>query len=241
MLRCLIYSLLVVLATGAFQNTPNELYARFITPGVTLMPSIGNGYVSTFLQSGEVYIAGLFNGFLDIAPSHRAVVPSPVNYTISIVNDPSYKLVNGGYLFDVEKAIFSQFWAVEKNNTQVAAIEQRWFAHRNHRSLIVHQLIVDNLQNNNVLPLSLNNNAQYTSEDIFLEEVKSTNSQVLLFNGKIKHAEAINGQVVQMALCTSKDLDINVPASLSATYYSLSTFRTDIYGDSQFPTTDAAK
>jgi len=219
----------------------NEFYVEQITNS-TLMPSIGNGYVATFIGSSSVYIGGLFNGFLSITPSHRASVPSPINYELALGPSQQGSLQSAGYLLNLTQATFSQYTNVlGTSGNKLAGVEQMWYAHQTYRSLLVFELIVDNSNNPSSLTLQLAHPVSSESSDITFKQVRLENTQVLLFNGTINQPEAVDGQRVVVAFCTtnSSTLTLNIPAGQQERYYFLSTFRTDIYGDSQFPANDA--
>lgn len=225
---------------NCYESNANNIFSQNVTSS-TLMPSIGNGFVSTFIGSSEIYIAGLFNGFLDITPSHRAQVPSPINYKISI-NGQS--LQNTGYLLNIEQATFSQFYKVQTGSQNQPEIEQIWYAHQLYRSLIVHEIHVNNTKNSNSLSFTVSNSFNQSSPDITFTEINNQNSNILL-NGFINQPEAINGQKVQIAMCypnfDNNQQSLTVPAGKYMIFYYLATFRTNIDGDSQFPPTDARK
>ncbi len=46
---------------------------------VALMPLLGNGFLGTIVNSTDLYVSGLFNGYLTVTPSHRARLPTPLN------------------------------------------------------------------------------------------------------------------------------------------------------------------
>ena len=108
---------------------------------------------------------------------------------------------------------------------------------------MVFQLEIDNSQNPNSVGVQLSHPVSSASSDISFSQVRLTNSDVLLYNGSILQPEAVNGQQVVVAFCTtnSSTLTLTVSAGEKQLFYFLSTFRTDIYGDSQFPANDALK
>lgn len=124
----------------------------------TQMPAVGNGYLATQIGSDAVYVAGVFNGAATEAPSHRARIPSPVNfrppgnqqhaalhlreatyYRRSWI--PAYKDAWFGF------APCGPWWANTAADSCTAStaklwVEQRWYAHRVLRSVLVHEVEV---------------------------------------------------------------------------------------------------
>ena len=203
------------------------------------MPSIGNGYVSSFIGATQVYVAGLFNGFLTVGPSHRAVIPSPLNYVLSL--NGSGTLSSTGYLLDVERAVYSQFSEVVATTGAVlASVEQSWFAHRANRSLVVHQIDVDNSKNVATLELKVNNGLKnISSPDVRFFSTKQDG--FLLYAGSTIQSETLQGPRFTIAVCTT-DLSaetgassLSVPAGQTKSFYFVSVFSTDLPDDTKFP------
>ena len=83
-----------------------------------LVPSIGNGYVSTVVGSETVFVGGLFSGRnyngLDMTPaSHRARIPAylNVNITNGVVDyvdrfGDEQEVHLGGFAIDVKRGVF---------------------------------------------------------------------------------------------------------------------------------------
>eukprot|EP01022_Parablepharisma_sp_SALTPOND_P032450 TRINITY_DN8460_c0_g1_i2.p1 TRINITY_DN8460_c0_g1~~TRINITY_DN8460_c0_g1_i2.p1 ORF type:complete len:729 (+),score=78.46 TRINITY_DN8460_c0_g1_i2:210-2396(+) len=95
-------------------------------------PAIGNGYLATMIFSDSVYIAGVYNGNMTDYdnPSHRARVPSTLNITVtSIDGKPAGKV---DCALDLEAGRY-----IERFN---GAIEQTIYAHREHKTLLVHEM-----------------------------------------------------------------------------------------------------
>ena len=57
-------------------------YTEKTISDIALNPAIGNGRIATIINSDTVYVAGLFNGYLDKTPSKKARIPSTHNITI---------------------------------------------------------------------------------------------------------------------------------------------------------------
>ena len=94
------------------------------------MPAIGNGYISTYLNSEYIYMAGVYNGAGAITPSHRAKIPSTVNLR-------AYKLNN--------KKTYNEDLACDMKGGrvlyQIGRVAQgSWFAHREYKDVMVYEL-----------------------------------------------------------------------------------------------------
>jgi hypothetical protein len=123
------------------------------------MPAVGNGYLATQIGSDALYVAGVFNGAATEAPSHRARIPSPVNFRAPGNQQhaalhlreatyyrrswiPAYKDAWFGF------APCGPWWANTAADSCTASsasklwVEQRWYAHRVLRSVLVHEVEV---------------------------------------------------------------------------------------------------
>ena len=120
------------------------------------MPAIGNGYLATQIGSDAIYVAGVYNGAATTDPSHRARVPSTVNFRAPGISShaalnlreatyyrrssvPPYKDAWFGY------AACGPWWANTvgdscTSSSNQAWLEQRWYAHRLLRSVLVHEI-----------------------------------------------------------------------------------------------------
>ena len=102
-------------------------------------PALG----STQNTLGGLHLAGVFNGLSNHTPSHRARLPALFNYQLALPADAAAgdTLFYVGAALDVQRAIFF-------NRTRLttaacsADIEQRWYAHRLHKHILVHELEV---------------------------------------------------------------------------------------------------
>ena len=214
-----------------------------------LMPSIGNGYVSSFVYSEEIFVAGLFNGFLNVAPSHRASIPSPINYQLSLSDaTEGNSLQSSGYLFDIPHGMFSAFYTVTSQNGDVLSeIEQRWYAHREHRALIVHEILLNNSMNADSLHISVSNGlTSFTSSDITFTEQPKEGTGAACFNGSINQPETLDGLQVTVSVCTEdafadKHKSIAVPSHSETSERFVTVLQTNIPGDSNSPVTTAPR
>ncbi len=81
------------------------------------MPSVGNGFSAFEVGSDSIYIAGVFNGFRDTAPSHRARVPNGMSISFPF-DGPRVAAL------DIERAVYYR-----RSVHGQAKIEQRWYFH----------------------------------------------------------------------------------------------------------------
>ena len=113
------------------------------------LPMLGNGLLATQVMSDSIWVAGLFNGFLTQAPSHRARVPAT-----NAVAAPGEQ---SGAALDVREATYFRRSYIDPSppgactaaSTQSCSnaparivVEQRWYAHRALPSLLVMEVQV---------------------------------------------------------------------------------------------------
>eukprot|EP01087_Luapelamoeba_hula_P007627 TRINITY_DN1860_c0_g2_i1.p1 TRINITY_DN1860_c0_g2~~TRINITY_DN1860_c0_g2_i1.p1 ORF type:complete len:847 (-),score=118.70 TRINITY_DN1860_c0_g2_i1:27-2567(-) len=118
------------------------LYSALEPARPELEPSVGNGFVSTAINSSAVYVAGVFN---PIAPSalsrsRRSRVPTTVRIEIESA-DPFASAL------DIQHGIFYrrsfQEYSLIANRSCMIVYEQRWYAHRVHKELLITEIDVD--------------------------------------------------------------------------------------------------
>ena len=102
-----------------------------------LNPSVGNGYLATTVYSDTVYVSGIFNGRGTQTPSHRARIPS--TSSIVIRSNLSSNATEESFSLNVEQAVFYHRLIMEN-----VTLEQRIYAHRVHRHLLVTEIAVIN-------------------------------------------------------------------------------------------------
>ena len=106
---------------------------------------VANGYLGTYVDSGTVYIAGTFTGLADLAGSnapgsnasngrlqrsHLARVPHRL--TVRVGNSSA-----AGCALDLERGVYYR-----RSTLHDVAIEQRWFAHRTNKALLIMEMDV---------------------------------------------------------------------------------------------------
>lgn len=87
----------------------------------TLMPSLGNGYMASFVGSDALFVAGLYNGEATSAPSHRARIPSFANIQLldAKIANAGMHLRNGTY---VQRSVIG--------TDPGCIVEEKWYFHR---------------------------------------------------------------------------------------------------------------
>lgn len=99
-----------------------------------LNATIGNGYFATNVYSDTLYMSGVYNGYNNTTPSHRARLQGFSALTWSII-DPSWALV--GYALDLEHAIY---WTQYASRVGNCTVQQGTYAHRTRRNVAVVEL-----------------------------------------------------------------------------------------------------
>lgn len=71
-------------------------YCCRLPEDVRLWPSVGNGHISMVAHSENVYMNGLYNGFMNT--SHRAAIPCPLSANVTGINN--HKAENRTYVLN---------------------------------------------------------------------------------------------------------------------------------------------
>jgi trehalose/maltose hydrolase-like predicted phosphorylase len=127
-------SLLFCVAPPEWQNRIDQAQMLYsdTEPQETLQTYVGNGYMATQINSQNIFISGVYNGPADAEyePSHRARTPSFVNWQVQ-----NSRVIASA--IDIEKGVY--YRRVQTNDvTSQSTVEQRWYAHRKYKNLIVH-------------------------------------------------------------------------------------------------------
>ena len=93
-------------------------------------PQVGNGYVATFVNTTDVFVAGVFNG--NGSNSQRAAFPATSRIFVS-----GAESLDGGY----DQSLVDATVSLSYNNGNVFAKHQ-WYAHRTVRNLLVEEIKV---------------------------------------------------------------------------------------------------
>lgn len=229
--------LLVVIATTSAQ--PSDWLARiaeanlFYAPTDTslasnLYPMLGNGFVGRLSNQNELYVSGLFNGYLTQDPSHRAALPNALNVNIS--NTAVYAVG-----LDVERATY--YRRSRQVDNPFVNIEQRWYAHRSYPSVFVMEMDVTMGDKTGPakLALSYNNPA---SSDVTLSPLSNPPNGANWYNGSTNVPETHTSGRVVVSMVTS-----NVPSSLvvpqNTTFYYFTSVRTSADANVPPPTSSS--
>lgn len=158
---------------------------RFSKHG-NFMPSVANGYVGTVIYSDSVHVSGVFSGRAypkkyPIYPvflyqhTHRARIPSTasVDFKIDGIEGKS------SYALDVSEGVFYK-WFKAVN----LAVEQRIYAHRTRKNLLVVEITAKNDANRN-FSMSLIPNLGYITKDINFFMTESYRGDALAATGLV--------------------------------------------------------
>jgi len=189
-----------------------------------MMASIGNGYLATVVGSPIIYLSGVYNGLNTATPSHRAIIPATNAFTV-------VDAVATGSAIDLERATYYR-----QSSLSGATIEQRWYAHRTRRSVLVHEIFVDNSVNNKDLSfkLTLNTNA---TEDFTVQQLPD-GPGYSQYTAAIKLPEEPSGYRTSISTVSSLvPTTFSVTGRQKQTFYLLTAIRTNL--DSSNPEVDA--
>jgi len=230
---------------------------------------VGNGYLSTTLGDDTVYVSGVFNPLQPNDPnsrSRRSRFPTPVRISVQgasmfataldtrrgIYYRRSFlKLDNNGapvtgnkdpIISNVPKfhEHFILIQSIEGARTSCLALfEQRWYAHRVNRSLLIHEMEVDVSRcpgdaQRNLLTFYLIVDNGGNSKDINFTQLnnntRNNDNIPLLFAGSTILPEKPGGILIGTAYATTSiDATISVPSgSSSTTYYHITTYLTSL-------------
>ena len=70
-----------------------------------LWPSVGNGHISMVVRSENIFMNGLYNGYLN--ESHRAAVPCPLAANVTQINNQ--EAINRTYVLNIKAGILYNF------------------------------------------------------------------------------------------------------------------------------------
>ena len=121
-------------------------------PSICYLPEVGNGMLATVPGTNALFVSGLFNGHCGNV--HKARLPSPL--AVGIVPGPgllySSASVAAGML-NLTSAVYTRRWVLAPQNFSASAagggdtgyvVEQRIYAHRSRRNLLVAEYRVVN-------------------------------------------------------------------------------------------------
>jgi len=152
----------------------------------TIMPSVANGYVGTVIYSDTVHVSGVFNGKANpkkkpVYPvyfyehAHRARIPSTVAIDFRLTG------VQGktSYALDVLEGVFYKWFKAEN-----LRVEQRIYAHRSRKNLLVVEISVKNKADKEFL-MKLSTNRGDSSADVEFKTIESNRSGALAAFGMV--------------------------------------------------------
>lgn len=167
------------------RSTPTRFYTETlptISSTVTVrdsvagnfMPSVGNGYIGTVIYSDSIHVSGIFSGKANpkkkpVYPvyfyehTHRARIPSTCALQVQV---PSVHGGKDSYALDVRQGVFYRWFKAKNFN-----VEQRVYAHRSKRHLVVVEISVNNNLGKPVV-IKMTNNRGNDSLDIDMTEVQ---------------------------------------------------------------------
>ncbi|KAL9648527.1 hypothetical protein ABK040_012641 [Willaertia magna] len=224
----------------------NLIFVKQEPTDKNFLPSISNGYLGTVIDSDSIYVGLIYVGKLTFIEkligfhSERARIPSTMNIDIfqstNLQKNLQQKPLNLiGSALDLERAMYLRRYLL--NNETL--IEQRYYAHRQFRSLLIHEIIIDNLQNKEDVSFNLLRKESSPSKDISFHSVNcKLNNNAICMEGQLTRLETPDSLQVNVSLVTS-----NVPSSISVksntkqSFLFFTTIRSSI--DSNNPLQDA--
>ena len=200
---------------------------------LNLMPTIGNGYLATFVASDAIYAAGLFNGdsMGALGPvSHRAAIPA---YHIQVGSAANATVV--GRALDVRKAVFMVRSTLENG----FAVEERWYAPLDKPSLLVHEMTFTAASGGTAGHVGFSAKPPTTSPDLNLTKLKPMMGGPVRWNGSNVHGELGNATTLAMVATDAAMEPLIVAPGSPKTAYFLTAIVTSL--NSTDPLTDATK
>ncbi len=153
-MRALLYIALGCALSGALGGDPvpsdadwlkryQQGHLLFSPSKPDLWPLVGNGFLATKPVTDEsLFVSGVFDGAAVFAnctsgpncpEAHRAAIPT---YRVDAQMDSG--ATDRGFAMDLERGVFLRRWSTAGSPS--VQVEERWFAHRTRRGLLVHQI-----------------------------------------------------------------------------------------------------
>ena len=152
---------------AGFEYNEWQFTATKLPTNKELMPTISNGFLGTRIFDDTIYAGGVFNG--DALNSHRARIPStiPIHIDISFHDNRTCEATRK-YKLDAKNGCFEQSLLAFSGAVE---IQQKIYAHRAHRNLIITEVKAKtSLQNGFKMSLKCHMGAE--SDDITLKKLK---------------------------------------------------------------------
>jgi len=197
------------------------------------MPSVANGYVGTVIYSDSVHVSGVFSGraypkkypvypvFL-YQHAHRARIPSTASMDFKIDGIEG----KSSYALDVSEGVFYK-WFRAVNLT----VEQRIYAHRTRKNLLVVEITAKNDANRN-FSMSLIPNLGYITKDINFFMTESYRGDALAATGLVNQTEESGSMRPNVAIVwTYPDPDHPITITASSqeqTWYYITSIATNL-------------
>eukprot|EP01132_Coremiostelium_polycephalum_P008602 gene8602-10589_t len=194
------------------------------------MTSVGNGYTAFVIDSNDIYIGGVFNGYKsdENLPSHRASIP----------NFQSIKLGSGAKLLyaglDVENATYTRQYRFKTVPTQVTQV---YYAHQTIRNILVQEITVDNsLNTDSDFQLDLMPNQNISSPDFVIDQVSAGGiTSPAQYTATIITPELEDGFMTSVGITTSFVPDsVVVKAGKSKTFYFITSLVTNLESETLY-------
>jgi len=199
----------------------------FTTDSTCTMPSIGNGYLATVVQSDSIYAAGLFNGPVH-DNVHRARIPPYVTQIEDAVASDEVVV----QAFDMERAVFLR----RRTLSSGVEVEDRWYAPLHEPSLLVHEMEIASSGYSGTV--NFNSSAGAASVDLTLTPTKSSVDGLYVVGGSNLVPEVGENHTSLAVVANILPSDIVVLAGAEAlTVYALTAVVTSL--NSTNPTSDA--
>lgn len=171
--------------TDTLPKDHNRVTVRQSSNG-TLMPSVANGYIGTVIYSDAVHVSGVYNGKAypkkkPIYPvyfyqhAHRARIPSTasIDFSLSGIQGKT------SYALDVLEGVFYKWFSADSLN-----VEQRIYAHRSHKNLLVVEISAKNNAAKELL-MSISSNFGDSSLDVEFKTIDSNRPEALAAIGMV--------------------------------------------------------
>ena len=108
--------------------------------------TIGNGFLATTVNSDTLYISGVYNGYNNTTPSHRARIPG-----FSSIDFSARGEVVVGFALDLETATYHK-----RSLIGSSFVESTTYAHRSRRNVFVYELCLVNSTYTTKIDLNVN-------------------------------------------------------------------------------------
>jgi hypothetical protein len=190
------------------------------------MPTIGNGYVATFVKSDIIYAGGLFNGDAlgALGPvSHRATIPA-WHVSWQVAGTQGSDIVQA---LDVRRAVFTERSSVAGHTGLTA--EETWYAPLDKPSLLVHEVTFTGTAGAKPAPLAFSSKRGPPGADLNITMMKPMMGGPARWTGSNFHGELGNSTTLTMISSNVPDArEMSPAAGSSSTYYFITAIVTSL-------------